>query len=552
MWADGSHGISGRVVRSLRRNDFAPLRGTRDRAYFTPVTHAASAARRTCDFALVGAGRRSARACASLASRRGGARAAGDRRAAPARARRSGSRGELVEPARTPLATLSSAGADLLLLVACPTRALADVAASSREPAAGARSRCTSPGALGAGVARAAAPLAGCGDRRLPSPARLPGGRGRAASRPRASSSPSTARPRRSALGRRLAAALGGGAAVVTRGSAPALPPRGHAARRRRHDRRGDGDRDRDAPRDCRPKPTPATPRSPPTRSPQALAAPRSRRGHHRPGGARRSRHLSRRSSRLSRDSAPEALPVVARPGARDACASAPADRARIRPRAGACARARSPPDLLDLAEVRVLTSESGTVTAERHGLLQLQHDADGGQGRVLRPGSVRQDDQPPVHLRPHLAGQPRRDGLARDRDRPHPLLRPPADRRRLDRRLQHPHPALHRSRPGLLQHHAQAGAQGRRRRRLRRRLAAPDAAGQRRLAAATSKRTWQRWASRSTPCRSCCSTTSATCRTSARSRRWKQALNRAAGRASRPRRSPARECSRPSRGSRS
>ena len=116
------------------------------------------------------------------------------------------------------------------------------------------------------------------------------------------------------------------------------------------------------------------------------------------------------------------------------------------------------------------------------YGFLQLQHDADGGQGRLLRPRSVREDDQPPLHLSAHDRGLAGRDGLPRDGDRPHPLLRPAADRRRLDRRLQHPHPALYRPRPGVLQHHPQAGAQGGGRHRLRGRLAARHAAGQRRV----------------------------------------------------------------------
>ena len=77
--------------------------------------------------------------------------------------------------------------------------------------------------------------------------------------------------------------------------------------------------------------------------------------------------------------------------------------------------------------------------------------------------------------------GSPRRDGLSRDGDRPHALLRPPAPRRRRHRRLQDPGPALHGPRPGLLQHDAQAGPQGRRRHRLRRRLAARDEGRQRR-----------------------------------------------------------------------
>ena len=68
-----------------------------------------------------------------------------------------------------------------------------------------------------------------------------------------------------------------------------------------------------------------------------------------------------------------------------------------------------------------------------------------------------------------------------RDRDGPDALLRPPAARRRRHRRLQDPPPALHGSRPGLLQHDAEARPQGRRRHRLRGGLPAPDARAEQR-----------------------------------------------------------------------
>ncbi len=119
---------------------------------------------------------------------------------------------------------------------------------------------------------------------------------------------------------------------------------------------------------------------------------------------------------------------------------------------------------------------------SESHGFFQLRHDADGGQGRLLRPGPVREDDQPAPHLRPHRARLARRDGVAGDRDRPDAFLRPAAPRRRRHRRVQDAGPALHGPRPGLLQHDAQARAQGRRRHRLRGRLPARDAGRERRV----------------------------------------------------------------------
>ena len=57
------------------------------------------------------------------------------------------------------------------------------------------------------------------------------------------------------------------------------------------------------------------------------------------------------------------------------------------------------------------------------YGLLQLRHDADGGQDRLLRSWPVREDHEPPPHLRAHVPRLPRRDGVARDGDRPDALL---------------------------------------------------------------------------------------------------------------------------------
>ncbi len=103
--------------------------------------------------------------------------------------------------------------------------------------------------------------------------------------------------------------------------------------------------------------------------------------------------------------------------------------------------------------------------------LHQLRRPRDQLQDRLLRSRSVRQDDQPPVHLRevePAAEGQA---DLARDRDRPHPVLRLPAARPRHGARLQDPVPPLHRARSGLLRRQPQADPQGGRRSRLRRRL---------------------------------------------------------------------------------
>ena len=126
----------------------------------------------------------------------------------------------------------------------------------------------------------------------------------------------------------------------------------------------------------------------------------------------------------------------------------------------------------------------------QTHGFLQLRHDADGGQDRVLRPGPVRKDHQPPPHLRPDLPRLPRRDGLPRDGDGPDALLRSAAPGRRGDRRVQDADPALHGAGPGFLQHDPQARPEGRRRDRLRRRFPARDEGRQHRDRSTTCGRT--------------------------------------------------------------
>ena len=99
-------------------------------------------------------------------------------------------------------------------------------------------------------------------------------------------------------------------------------------------------------------------------------------------------------------------------------------------------------------------------------------------QDRLLRAGPVREDDELALHLRAGARRPQRQDGVARDADRPHAVLRLPAARPRLHLRVHDEVPALHGARPGLLPDHAQARAPGRRRRRVRRRQ--PGAAARR------------------------------------------------------------------------
>ena len=84
---------------------------------------------------------------------------------------------------------------------------------------------------------------------------------------------------------------------------------------------------------------------------------------------------------------------------------------------------------------------------------------------------------------RPHRSPLARRDGEPGDGGRPHALLRPPPARRGDHRRHEGPPPALHGARPGLLQRHPAAGAEGRRRCRVRGRQPGPGGGAERGVA---------------------------------------------------------------------
>ena len=71
------------------------------------------------------------------------------------------------------------------------------------------------------------------------------------------------------------------------------------------------------------------------------------------------------------------------------------------------------------------------------HVVHQLRVARDQLQGRVLRPGALREDDQPAVHLREDQSRAQGQDDFARDRNRAHPLFRLPAPGPRADPRLQ-------------------------------------------------------------------------------------------------------------------
>src|SRR5262249_777538 len=83
--------------------------------------------------------------------------------------------------------------------------------------------------------------------------------------------------------------------------------------------------------------------------------------------------------------------------------------------------------------------------------LHHLQLAGDQLQNRLLRPGAVRQDHKPPIHLRKNQSGGQGQDDLARDRDRAHLVLRLPAALAGRDPRLSHPFSPVHGAGSGVL-----------------------------------------------------------------------------------------------------
>ena len=149
------------------------------------------------------------------------------------------------------------------------------------------------------------------------------------------------------------------------------------------------------------------------------------------------------------------------------------------------------------------------------------------------------------VHPSRHQARRARAAGLAVDGRRSHALLRLSAGEAAQAARLHRARAALHRARAGALQLDAQARAHRRRRHRLRRRFAAAAARGQHRELPATSGTTCASRGCRSSACRTCSSTTSATCPTSCRCRSSTPRSIRTARPPSRPRPPKASACSR-------
>src|SRR5436190_19116950 len=100
--------------------------------------------------------------------------------------------------------------------------------------------------------------------------------------------------------------------------------------------------------------------------------------------------------------------------------------------------------------------------SSQVHGPVQLRHEGDHGEDRVLRSGSVWQDDQSAVHLRVAAVEQQEQDALALDENRPHPLLRLPPPRPRQNPRDAHEAAVVHGAGSGLLQLDATARAERR------------------------------------------------------------------------------------------
>src|SRR5436190_1494983 len=83
--------------------------------------------------------------------------------------------------------------------------------------------------------------------------------------------------------------------------------------------------------------------------------------------------------------------------------------------------RATKQTDRLD-----ILTSGAGhhIICPFHHGPLQLRHERNHCEDRLLRPWSLREDHQSAVRLRLAAVEQQEQDALALDEDRPHALLR--------------------------------------------------------------------------------------------------------------------------------
>src|ERR1051326_1357374 len=81
----------------------------------------------------------------------------------------------------------------------------------------------------------------------------------------------------------------------------------------------------------------------------------------------------------------------------------------------------------------------------EPHGPVQSRDAGDDRKNRLLRPRPVWKDDKFDGHLRQARSQTEGKDALARDENRPHPLLRPPSGRHREGRRVQPQDPALYR-----------------------------------------------------------------------------------------------------------
>ena len=122
------------------------------------------------------------------------------------------------------------------------------------------------------------------------------------------------------------------------------------------------------------------------------------------------------RAAHRSALAASRSLRALSRAGGGDPASDAGPREGRRDPGSSRRAASARPRDGVPVTALRVLQFRSSSPCSrsraarsgsQSHGVFQLRHDADGGQGRLLRPRPVREDDQPPPHLRPDRARAP-------------------------------------------------------------------------------------------------------------------------------------------------
>src|SRR5688500_15631220 len=86
--------------------------------------------------------------------------------------------------------------------------------------------------------------------------------------------------------------------------------------------------------------------------------------------------------------------------------------------------KSREPTRLSPKLRMKTSTTSSTTERGTTDELYQLHGQGDQLQDRLLRPWPLRQNDEPPVHLRAHQSRRQRQDDLPCHGNGAHPLLR--------------------------------------------------------------------------------------------------------------------------------